>query len=95
MVAFTVEEEVAFGLENLLVPVDEIERRIDFSLKKVGLDKRRRDSVDGLSLGQKQKLALASAIALYPKLLVLDEPTAHLDPIPAREFYNYIKRTLL
>ncbi len=91
VVAFTVEEEVAFGLENLLVPIEEIEERVEFSLKKVGMYEKRKDPVDSLSLGQKQKLALASAIALSPKLLILDEPTAHLDPVSAREFYSYVK----
>jgi len=92
VIAFTVEEEVAFALENLLVPRDEGLRRVAEALRAVGLEGLRREAVDTLSMGQKQRLALASALALRPRLLILDEPTAHLDPASAMEFYKVLSR---
>jgi len=92
VIAFTVEEEVAFALENLLVPRDEGLRRVAEALRAVGLEGLRREAVDTLSMGQKQRLALASALALRPRLLILDEPTAHLDPASALEFYKVLSR---
>lgn len=76
-----VELEVAFGPENFNVPHDEIARRIDENLTLVGLDHLRRRSPATLSGGQKQKLAIASVLAMHPKVLVMDEPTTDLDPI--------------
>jgi len=88
VIAFTVEEEVAFALENLLVPRSEGLKRIREALRVVGLEDLRKEPVDTLSMGQKQRLALASALALRPRLLILDEPTAHLDPASALQFYE-------
>ncbi|MCX8024442.1 MAG: energy-coupling factor transporter ATPase [Thermanaerothrix sp.] len=76
-----VELEVAFGLENFNVPRDEISRRVNEALQFVGLEGLRRRSPATLSGGQKQKLAIASVLAMYPKILVMDEPTTDLDPI--------------
>ena len=79
----TVEEEVAFGLENLAVPRAEMDARIEDALDAVGLLERRRERIDRLSGGQKQRLALACVLAMRPPVLVLDEPTAQLDPVGA------------
>lgn len=76
-----VELEVAFGPENFNVPRDEITRRIDENLALVGLDHLRQRSPATLSGGQKQKLTIASVLAMHPKVLVMDEPTTDLDPI--------------
>ncbi|WP_299028942.1 energy-coupling factor transporter ATPase [uncultured Thermanaerothrix sp.] len=76
-----VELEVAFGLENFNVPREEITRRVDEALRFVGLENLKRRSPATLSGGQKQKLAIASVLAMYPKVLVMDEPTTDLDPI--------------
>lgn len=76
-----VELEVAFGPENFAEEWDEIKRRIDENLNYVGLDAFRRRPPSTLSGGQKQKLAIASVLALKPKILVMDEPTTDLDPI--------------
>ncbi len=76
-----VELEVAFGPENFAVPRDEIARRIDENLKLVGLEAFRHRPPSTLSGGQKQKLAIASVLAMQPKVLVMDEPTTDLDPI--------------
>lgn len=76
-----VELEIAFGPENFGVPRDEISRRIDENLKLVGLEHTRNMPPSTLSGGQKQKLAIASVLAMQPRVLVMDEPTTDLDPI--------------
>jgi energy-coupling factor transporter ATP-binding protein EcfA2 len=77
----SVELEVAFGPENLAVPRDEIAERIDENLRLVGLEKLRKRPPSTLSGGQKQKLAIASVLAMRSRILVMDEPTTDLDPI--------------
>ena len=75
-----VEEEVGFGPENIGVPTDEIWQRVEESLKAVGMLKYRHHSPNKLSGGQKQRVAIAGVVAMEPKCIVLDEPTAMLDP---------------
>ncbi|NLG49905.1 MAG: energy-coupling factor ABC transporter ATP-binding protein [Chloroflexi bacterium] len=88
----TVEDEVAFGLENLAIPYEEMVGRISEALTTVGLHERRHERVDRLSGGQKQRLALACALARRPAILFLDEPTANLDPASRREFFQLLRR---
>lgn len=80
MVASVVEDELLYGLENFSVPKDEVEGRIEEALDLMGIAELRDRRIDSLSGGQKQKVAIASIIALRPRVLVLDEPTAELDP---------------
>ncbi|MGI5888681.1 MAG: energy-coupling factor transporter ATPase [Oscillospiraceae bacterium] len=80
IVSSIVEEDVAFGPENLGVPPGEIEKRVAKALSDVGLSEKRRDTSYNLSGGQKQRLAIAGILAMEPRYLVLDEPTAMLDP---------------
>lgn len=80
IVASAVEEDVGFGPENLGVPTDEIWTRVLDSLKSVGMLKYKKSSVNQLSGGQKQRVAIAGVLAMQPKCIVLDEPTAMLDP---------------
>ena len=80
IVAGVVEEDVAFGCENLGVPPAEIRRRVDEALKAVDMYEYRQHSPDKLSGGQKQRVAIAGIIAMEPECIVLDEPTAMLDP---------------
>ena len=87
----TVEDEVAFGLENLAVPREEMDGRIREALTLVGLNDRRRERVDRLSGGQKQRLALACALAMRPATLFLDEPTSNLDPATRYGFFQFLK----
>jgi len=88
----TVEDEVAFGLENLAVPRAEMDRRIDEALGVVGLADRRRERIERLSGGQKQRLALACVLVQKPAILVLDEPTAQLDPAGTAEVLALLGR---
>lgn len=90
-IMFTVEEEVMFPLENLRFGIEEILERIDVVLEKTGLKEYRKHEVDALSTGLKQRLALASIIAIDPDLLLLDEPTAHIDPQASYEFYRIVE----
>jgi energy-coupling factor transport system ATP-binding protein len=80
IIASVVEEDVGFGPENIGVPTDEIWRRVEESLKAVGMLKYRHHSPNRLSGGQKQRVAIAGVMAMQPKCIVLDEPTAMLDP---------------
>lgn len=80
IIASVVEEDVGFGPENLGVPTDEIWTRVEESLKAVGMLKFRKYSPNKLSGGQKQRIAIAGVVAMQPKCIVLDEPTAMLDP---------------
>jgi len=80
-----VEEDVGFGPENMGVPTDEIWERVDESLKAVKMDKFRKSSPNHLSGGQKQRVSIAGVIAMHPKCIIMDEPTAMLDPNGRRE----------
>ena len=85
IIASVVEEDVGFGPENIGVPTDEIWRRVEESLKAVGMLKYRHHSPNRLSGGQKQRVAIAGVMAMQPKCIVLDEPTAMLDPNGRRD----------
>lgn len=80
IVATVVEEDVAFGLENMGLPQKEIRRRVDEALRMVGMEQYRMHAPHLLSGGQKQRVAIAGVLAMQPKCIVLDEPTAMLDP---------------
>jgi energy-coupling factor transport system ATP-binding protein len=90
LVATTVEEDVAFGPENLGIPSQEIQKRVDESLAAVGMLDYRLHSPHQLSGGQKQRVAIAGMISMRPKCIVLDEPTAMLDPEGRREVMDTI-----
>lgn len=85
IIANVVEEDVAFGPENLGVPTKQIWERVADALDKVGMSEYREHSPNRLSGGQKQRVAIAGVLAMYPKTIVLDEPTAMLDPDGRRE----------
>ena len=91
IVANVVEEDVAFAPENLGVPPEEIRRRVDDALKAVGMYEYREHAPHLLSGGQKQRVAIAGVIAMQPRCIVLDEPTAMLDPIGRAEVLKTIK----
>ena len=90
MVAAIVEEDVAFGPENLGVPAEEIRKRVDYALEKVGMSAYRTHSPAMLSGGQKQRIAIAGVLAMHPDCIVLDEPTAMLDPLGRKEVMDTI-----
>ena len=92
IVSSIVEEDVAFGVENLGIPSDECRRRVDDALKTVGMYEYRRKAPSNLSGGQKQRVAVAGIIAMKPKCIVLDEPTAMLDPSGRREVINTVMK---
>lgn len=86
-----VEEDVGFGPENLGVPTKEIWKRVEDSLKKVGMYRERKESPNNLSGGQKQRVAIAGVLAMRPKCIIFDESTAMLDPVGRREVLKAVK----
>ena len=87
-----VEEDVGFGPENLGVPTDEIWKRVDESLEAVGMTAYRLQSPNKLSGGQKQRVAIAGVMAMKPQCIILDEPTAMLDPNGRREVIRTVRQ---
>lgn len=92
IVSSIVEEDVAFGVENLGIEPKEIRERVDNALKTVGMYEHRLKAPNKLSGGQKQRVAVAGIIAMKPMCIVLDEPTAMLDPSGRREVMNTVKK---
>ncbi len=92
IIASVVEEDVAFGPENLGVPTDGIWKRVEEALEAVGMTEYRLVSPNRLSGGQKQRVAIAGIMAMKPRCIVLDEPTAMLDPIGRREVLRTVKK---
>ena len=92
IVANVVEDDVAFAPENLGVEPDEIRRRVDSALKTVGMYEYRQHAPHLLSGGQKQRVAIAGVLAMQPRCIVLDEPTAMLDPVGRREVISTVTR---
>ena len=90
LVAAIVEEDVAFGPENLGIPSEEIKKRVDVALEKVGMTAYRTHSPAMLSGGQKQRIAIAGILAMHPDCIVLDEPTAMLDPHGRKEVMDTV-----
>ena len=91
IIGTVVEEDVGFGPENLGVPTDEIWKRVEDSLRSVGMLEYRKASPNKLSGGQKQRVAIAGVIAMEPKCIVLDEPTAMLDPNGRKEVIRAVE----
>ncbi len=91
IISSVVEDELLYGLENFGVPRDEIEERLTFALEQVGIAPLRHRTVSSLSGGQRQKVAIASLVALRPGILVLDEPTGELDPFSSRQVFQLLK----
>ena len=92
IIGTVVEEDVGFGPENLGVPTDEIWQRVEESLKAVGMIEYRHHSPNKLSGGQKQRVAIAGVVAMEPKCIVMDEPTAMLDPVGRREVLKTVHK---
>lgn len=92
IIGTVVEEDVGFGPENLGVPTEEIWQRVEDSLKSVGMFEYRHHSPNKLSGGQKQRVAIAGVVAMEPKCIVLDEPTAMLDPVGRKEVLKTVKK---
>jgi len=92
IVATIVEEDIAFAPENLGLPQEEIEKRVTDAIEAVGLNKHRFDAPYKLSGGQKQRVAIAGVLAMEPRCIVLDEPTAMLDPVGRQLVMNVVKR---
>ncbi|MEQ2395484.1 energy-coupling factor transporter ATPase [Lachnospira sp. CLA-JM-H23] len=90
IVGTLVDEEVGFGPENIGIPTEEIWERVEKSLKAVGMYQFRNASPNKLSGGQKQRVAIAGIVAMKPKCIVLDEPTAMLDPLGRKEVLNVL-----
>ena len=91
MVSSVVEDEMLYGLENFGVPHDKIEARVSEALDAMGISELRERSIAGLSGGQRQKVAVASVLAMHPAVLVLDEPTAELDPASSISVFEQLK----
>lgn len=91
IIGTVVEEDVGFGPENMGVPTADIWKRVDDSLKKVGMTAYRHHSPNKLSGGQKQRVAIAGVVAMHPKCIVLDEPTAMLDPNGRKEVLEAVR----
>lgn len=92
IIGTVVEEDVGFGPENLGVPTDEIWQRVEDSLKAVGMIEYRHHSPNKLSGGQKQRVAIAGVVAMEPKCIVLDEPTAMLDPVGRKDVLKTVQK---
>ena len=92
IISSVVEDELLYGLENFGVPREEIEERLAFALEEVGIAPLRHRSIASLSGGQRQKVAIASLVALRPRILVLDEPTGELDPSSSRQIFSLLCR---
>ena len=91
LVASVVEEDVAFGCENLGIPYDEMHARVDEALERVGMTEYRRHAPSRLSGGQKQRVAIAGILAMKPECIILDESTAMLDPTGRREVLQTVE----
>ncbi|MDO4960448.1 MAG: ATP-binding cassette domain-containing protein [Eubacteriales bacterium] len=92
MVASIVEDEILFGLENFGIPHEEIGARLKKVLKELGIEDLREREISSLSGGQKQKVAIASILALEPKYIILDEPTGELDPESSRDIFDLLTK---
>ncbi len=90
--SLTAEKDVAFGLENLGIPRDEMRKRVDWAMETLGISNLRDRLPQELSGGQQQKVAIASVLAMQPKIIVLDEPTSSLDPYSAKNLFEVVAR---
>lgn len=92
MIATVIEDDVAFGPENIGLPPEQIRRRVDWALEAVGMSEHKKGTPFRLSGGQKQRIAIAGVLAVMPRVLVLDESTAMLDPVGREEVMRVVER---
>ena len=88
--ALSVEKDVAFGLENLAVPRDDMKKRVDWALQMTGIEELSERPPHELSGGQQQRVAIACVLAMQPEIMILDEPTSFLDPVGAQKIFEVI-----